>query len=71
MTKLSDLLKLCEEDEENFPNDPENCEHVNKREKMYCTLCEDCGTVVRSRERSTFNASIDPDGNVEVISRRT
>lgn len=62
MVNLHDLL----DEDEHYPNDPNTCKHVNKQEKMYCTLCYDCGTVVSQRPRNIFYASQDENGNYQV-----
>lgn len=62
MVEISDLVF----ENDFYPNDPDNCDHLNKQEKMYCTLCNDCGTVVSERPRNIFYASQDEDGNYKI-----
>jgi len=66
LPSLSKILKMCEDTWEEFPNDPETCPHDNVHQKMYSTVCDDCGIVVSYRERNIFYANKNPDGTLDI-----
>lgn len=67
MPSLSEILEMCEDTWDDDLVDPKDCWHENKREKMYCTLCEDCGIVLDDHPRPIYNAVRLEDGTFKII----
>lgn len=67
MTSLSEILKMCEDWDEESHIHPDECWHENKVEKMYCTICYDCGTVLDDHPRAIYNAVELEDGTFKIV----